>query len=103
MDNVITLNTETIDAYTELTTNPATHGLTITAIQDFFEETTEVTAKHTLAAAYMAHVAPRELPKVICYIIMDKKFARLIGQDKQGLLGFKLKVKTPTNATTPSL
>ncbi len=94
--NKMQLNEQTIAAYKTLITEPAKHGLTITPLEEFFVKSDVVTAKHILAKNYMDHVAPRDLPKVILYIIMDQVFGICDGKDAEGLLGYHLTPKTPT-------
>lgn len=80
-----------IDAYKKLLTSPAEYGFfDYKPIREFFQESEEVTAKHTLAEAYIKHIN-RPLPKVVLYIIMDEIYGQCVHKDKNGNLGYKLK------------
>jgi len=88
------LNEQSVNAFTELLTNPEKNNMPFKAIKDCFVKSDKVTALHTLAAAYMEHVGPN-LPKFMCYIVMDNVFGHVNGKDENGNAGYYLEFKLP--------
>lgn len=84
------LNSATVEAYELLVKNPNAYGLPFRSITVCFEPSAVVTAKHVLARHYIENETPL-LPKLMCYIIMDKVFGQCTGKDDQGYLGYHLK------------
>ena len=87
------LNPQTIDAYKELLLNPSKHKLDFKPINECFEKTDRVTAKHILAKEFITYLK-KPLPKVILYIVMDQVFGQCNGKDSNGDLGYYLKLNT---------
>jgi hypothetical protein len=86
------LNKEAIDAYETLVSNPAKYDLEFRPFKECFQHCDKVTAKHILAKQYMDYMRScgAEMPKLVCYIIMDNVFGPCNGKDEQGLLGYHL-------------
>lgn len=86
------LTPESVNAYKELMTNPASHGLSFKPLAECFEECKKVTPKHILYENYLEYLQ-KPLPKVIFYIIMDELYEHLISKDENtGYLGYRLKL-----------
>ncbi len=94
--STLELSPRSVDAYTKLLTNPAEYKLPFQPIGKCFVKSDKVTAKHILAKAYMEHVGPN-LPKLMCYIVMDAVFGICNGKDEQGRLGYYLEFKLPAD------
>ena len=84
------LTPETVKAYETLLTKPKENGLKFRPINECFEKSETVTAKHILAKQYINEVN-KPLPKFFVYIIMDKLFGQCDGKDKNGYGGYHLK------------
>lgn len=89
MSDSVQINKESIDSYQEILTNPSTYGLSFRPIQECFIKAETVTAKHILASEFIKNEAPN-LPKLVCYIIMDNLFGFCDGKDPNGDLGYHL-------------
>lgn len=86
------INEESVKAYLAIISDPAKYQLSFRRIQECFEKSEIVTAKHLLADSYIVNEAT-ELPKIFCYIIMDEIFGQCDGKDSNGDLGYHLKYK----------
>lgn len=89
------INTESINAFQTLVTDPKKYNLKFRPITDCFEKAEQVTAKHILAKQYMVYMTymGADMPKLVCYIVMDNIFGLCDGTDTEGLLGYHLKFK----------
>lgn len=86
------LTPEAVNAYKELMTNPAPHGLSFKPLAECFEECEKVTPKHILYERYLEYLQ-KPLPKVIFYIIMDELYGHFIAKDEDTKnLGYRLKL-----------
>jgi hypothetical protein len=86
------VNQESVRAHQTLLMEPAKYNLKFRAIQDCFEKSDTVTAKHILAKQYMEKEA-KMLTKIMCYIVMDNVFGQCNGKDSNGNLGYYLTFK----------
>lgn len=91
---ILTLTSEVVESYEKLLTNPAGFGLEFPAMNDCFEYSNEITAKHELAQAYIDHIE-KDVPKLIIYIIMTDWYGECKYRDSSGLLGYPLKFNPP--------
>lgn len=85
------LSPQAVDAYKQILFDPSKHGFAFKPVQEYFEQTDKVTAKHILFEQLIA-VIKVPLPKVIFYILMDGMYSSTIGKDENGCLGYALKL-----------
>lgn len=85
------LNTQAIDAYKQILSNPSQHGFSFKPLKECFEVSDKVTAKHILFEQ-LIEVIKVPLPKVIFYILMDEMYGFGNGKDEKGNLGYSLKI-----------
>lgn len=83
------LNTQTVNAYRDILSDPKKQGLHFKPMADYFQESDIVTAKHTLFEK-LIEVIKVPLPKVIFYILIDEAHNSRIGKDAEGNLGYAL-------------
>jgi len=83
------LSTEAVNAYKEILSNPVAHGFSFKPLNECFETSDKVTAKHILFQQFIEQIK-KPLPKVIFYILMDEMYSSTIGKDEQGNLGYAL-------------
>jgi hypothetical protein len=84
------LNQQSVDAHLKLLSDPKAYGLPFRPIEECFEKSETVTAKHILAKEFIENEVP-SLHKLFCYIVMDKVFGLCDGKDEKGSLGYHLK------------
>lgn len=95
----MTITPEVVEAYKIAITKPKENGLPFEPIQDLFEKSETVTAKHILAKQYAEYIAKPIpiIPKLILYIIMNELFGPYTATDENGNLGYYLKFKEVVN------
>lgn len=86
------LNSESVNAYKTILSDPAKYEFDFKPIHECFEKSDRVTAKHILAKEYMDYIQ-KPIAKVFVYIIMDEIFGLCDGKDDHGNLGYHLKFK----------
>ena len=71
------MNAAHIDAYVTILQNPQEHGLPFLPVTDYFEPCEEGTSTHIVFEEF-SKIYPRQVPKVIFYVIMNKHFSQHI-------------------------
>lgn len=85
------LTPETVDAYTQLISEPEKHGLDFLPLKDCIKQSDKVTALHILFKNYI-DLIKRDVPKVIFYIIIQNIYGNPSGVDENGNAGYNLKI-----------
>jgi len=86
------LNEATIATFRMLIFEPEKQGLPFPTLKECFKPATVARANDLLYADYMILIENRPLPKVIFYILMREAFGDPNGKDKDGSLGYRLRV-----------
>lgn len=63
-------------------------------IKQYYEPAEECTAQHILFNDFITATKWKGLPKVIFYILLGNAYEPPIDKDKDGYLGYKIKLKT---------
>ena len=63
------------------------------AIEQYYEPAEECTAQHILFKDFITATKWKRLPKVIFYILLGNAYNPPIDKDKDGNLGYKIKLK----------
>lgn len=83
------LTPETVAIYEDLLDNPGKYNCSYKPLKDCFVSCDEAIAKHILFKQYKDYLQ-KPLPKVMFYIIMDKRYQISLAPD--GNLGYNVKL-----------
>lgn len=71
------------------------HAQTLLTLDKFYDKAEDITPQHILFKEFRELTVWKQLPKLVFYICMAETFGHPVKDDKQPLLGFRVKPKQP--------